>query len=51
MVLFVGYTNFVSAFDFDYYLDQERLADEDAKTSIRRSDVPPWLNRLDYSGL
>jgi len=51
MVMFVGYTNFISAFDFKEYIQEEELAEKEIKNPIRRSDVPPWMSRLDYSGL
>ncbi|HZZ30457.1 MAG TPA: YqhA family protein [Phenylobacterium sp.] len=57
MVLFVGYTNFVSVFDFKEYVhlaqERERLAEANLPVDpeAREGDIPPWMSHLDYSGL
>jgi uncharacterized protein (TIGR00645 family) len=51
MVMFVGYTNFVSKFDFSEFLEIEGDTQQSKAEARRSSDIPPWLSLLDYSGL
>jgi uncharacterized protein (TIGR00645 family) len=51
MVLFVGYTNFVSVFDFDEYVQIEKEVEAGAEKAKYSADIPKWMSHLDYSGL